>query len=59
LLPALIGLGGCHGVGEVVPPVFDVFASHAQAQEPRRQVFLAGHLGSALDRGFDAAETGG
>jgi hypothetical protein len=38
------GSGRRQGAGKVVPQVFDVFASHAQAQESGWQVFLAGHL---------------
>src|SRR5689334_4780195 len=46
-------------MGKVIPQVFDVLASDAEAQEPGREMFLPGQLGPALDGAFYAAEAGG
>src|SRR5690349_6911880 len=45
-------------MGKVVPQVFDVLASDAEAQEPRGEMFLPCELGPALDGAFHTAETG-
>ncbi len=44
---------------QVVPQVFDVFATHAKTQEAGRQVLLARQFGPTLYGAFDPTEAGG
>src|SRR5690348_18153652 len=59
-IPAGRGIGRWwQSMGKVVPQVFDVLASDAEAQEPGREMFLPGQLGPALYGAFYTSEAGG
>src|SRR6266487_4619370 len=45
-------------MGKVIPQIFDVLASDAEAQEPGREMLLPGQLGPAFDGAFYTAEAG-
>ena len=45
-------------MGKVIPQVFDVLASDAEAQEAGWEMLLPGQLGPALDGAFYSAEAG-